>query len=50
MLGERELASGRVALKDMQGGEQTEISLLEVVAQLQQRVQAKDATELTGNL
>jgi histidyl-tRNA synthetase len=38
MLGERELATGKVALKDMQGGEQQEIPLAEVVAQLQARV------------
>ena len=37
MLGERELATGKVALKDMQGGEQEEIPLAEVIAQLQAR-------------
>jgi histidyl-tRNA synthetase len=39
MLGERELAAGKVALKAMQGGEQEEVSLDEVVAQLQRRMQ-----------
>jgi histidyl-tRNA synthetase len=37
MLGERELAAGRVAVKDMQGGEQEEIALAEVVSRLQAR-------------
>jgi histidyl-tRNA synthetase len=38
MLGERELADGKVTLKDMQGGEQEEIAVAEVVAHLQGRV------------
>jgi histidyl-tRNA synthetase len=38
MLGERELAAGKVALKDMQGGEQEEIALDDVVMQLQTRI------------
>jgi histidyl-tRNA synthetase len=37
MLGERELAMGKVALKDMQGGAQEEISLAEVISYLQAR-------------
>jgi histidyl-tRNA synthetase len=37
MLGERELAAGKVALKDMQHGGQEEIPLAEVVARLQER-------------
>jgi histidyl-tRNA synthetase len=39
MLGERELAMGKVALKDMQGGEQEEIPLAEVTHYLQGRAQ-----------
>jgi histidyl-tRNA synthetase len=37
VLGERELAAGKVALKDMHGGEQEEVSLDEVVGYLQRR-------------
>jgi histidyl-tRNA synthetase len=37
MLGEHELATGKVALKDMQGGAQEEVALEEVVAQLRAR-------------
>jgi len=43
MLGERELAAGKVALKDMQDGEQEEIPLAEVVGHLQERVQTAQA-------
>jgi histidyl-tRNA synthetase len=39
MLGERELAAGKVSLKDMQGGEQEEIPLTEVISYVQERVQ-----------
>jgi histidyl-tRNA synthetase len=39
MLGERELATGKVALKDMQGGDQEEIPLDEVITHLQRRAQ-----------
>jgi histidyl-tRNA synthetase len=39
MLGERELVAGKVSLKDMQGGEQVEWPLAEVVAHLQERLQ-----------
>ncbi len=39
MLGERELAAGKAALKDMQGGEQEEIALDELIDHLQKRVQ-----------
>jgi histidyl-tRNA synthetase len=39
MLGERELAAGKVALKDMQGGEQEEVPLAEVIGYIQQRAQ-----------
>jgi histidyl-tRNA synthetase len=37
MLGERELAVGKVTLKDMQGGEQEEVGLNDVVEYLQRR-------------
>jgi histidyl-tRNA synthetase len=37
LLGERELAAGKVALKDMQGGEQEEIPLTEAISYLQAR-------------
>lgn len=37
LLGERELAARKVALKDMQGGEQEEVSLDEVVSVMQRR-------------
>jgi histidyl-tRNA synthetase len=37
LLGERELAAGKVALKDMQGGEQQEIPLAEAISHLQER-------------
>jgi histidyl-tRNA synthetase len=40
MLGERELAAGEVALKEMRGGEQEEVPLDEVVAYLQRRALA----------
>jgi histidyl-tRNA synthetase len=40
MLGERELTDGKVALKNMQGGEQEEIPLVEVVDYLRQRAPA----------
>jgi histidyl-tRNA synthetase len=43
MLGERELAAGKVTLKDMQGGEQEEMPLAEVVGQLQERAQTAQA-------
>ena len=39
MLGERELAAGKVALKDMQGGEQDEVPLAEVISYIQERAQ-----------
>jgi histidyl-tRNA synthetase len=39
MLGERELAVGKVTLKDMQGGEQAEIPLDAVISYLQKRPQ-----------
>ena len=39
MLGERELAAGMVALKDMRGGEQEEIPLAQVVSYLRGRTQ-----------
>jgi histidyl-tRNA synthetase len=38
LLGERELAAGKVAVKDMQGGEQEQIALDEVISHLQQRL------------
>ena len=40
MLGERELATGKVALKEMHGGGQEEVSLDEVVAYLERKVKA----------
>ena len=40
MMGERELAAGKVALKNMQGGEQEEMPLAEVIDYIQQRAQA----------
>jgi histidyl-tRNA synthetase len=40
MLGERELAAGKVALKAMQGGEQEEVSLDDLIAHLHRRMQA----------
>jgi histidyl-tRNA synthetase len=39
MLGERELASGKVGLKDMHSGEQEEVPLGEVIGYLQKRAQ-----------
>ena len=38
MLGERELAAGKVSLKDMQGGKQEEMPLAEVIAYVQERL------------
>jgi histidyl-tRNA synthetase len=38
LLGERELAAGEVAVKDMQGGEQEQIALDEVISHIQQRL------------
>jgi histidyl-tRNA synthetase len=43
MLGERELAAGKVALKDMQGGGQEEMPYAEVVGYLQARAQTAQA-------
>ena len=45
MLGERELAAGKVALKDMQGGEQEEIPLAEVTTAIAGRAQEQDKYE-----
>ena len=39
MLGERELVAGKVSLKDMQGGEQAEIPLAQVISYVQERLQ-----------
>jgi histidyl-tRNA synthetase len=43
MLGEREIATGKVALKNMQGGEQEEVPLAAIAGYLQERAQTGQA-------